>query len=48
MSAYPYRAYKERCMQKDEMELAAFLGNTDYACRVFGGAVVNNTLVDVV
>ena len=48
MSAYLYRVPKERCIQKCEMELAAFLGGADDACPVMGGEMVSNPLVDIV
>ena len=48
MSAYLYRVSKERCIQKCEMELAAFLGGFGYACLVMGGRVVGLPLVDIV
>jgi len=48
MSAYLYRVSKERCKQKCEMELAAFLGGADDAYPVMGGEMVNKPLADIV
>lgn len=48
MSAYLYRVPKERCKQKCEMELAAFMGGTDDAYPFMGGEMVSKPLADIV